>query len=231
MNEQHIQPHKITKPMQLLAAWLVGLILINATFLGAAANFGRDAWESGVLVIASIVNVPIFLFALFVLQTKFRAELQEDSFYSDYLSKKTASIFRIGKSSHSDGKLEEIEAQVIRLSAAAQPQGVHAESEGDLDWAMWRVGLNALHPKFKEIREALRASSIPLAELFGGGGECPEKWIVALSHVLPAAHKAKILKVVLPFGFEGINFGPRSAMLVKLRMYILEAMGLQNTLR
>lgn len=205
MTEQQIHPHKITKPMQLLAAWLVGLVLTNATFLGVAANFGKGAWESGALVIAAILNVPIFLVALFILQTKFRAELQEDSFYSEYLSKKTASVVRIGKGQASDGKLEEIEAQLIRLSAATQSQGSHGENKDEPDWTRWRVGLNSTHPRFKEIREALRSSSIPLAELFGYG-EAPEKWIVSLSNALPAAHKARILKAVLPFGFDGINF-------------------------
>ena len=35
------------------------------------------------------MNVPLFLYLLFKLQTKFRAELQEDSYYSKYLDKTT----------------------------------------------------------------------------------------------------------------------------------------------
>ena len=193
--------------MQLLAAWLVGLILTNATFLGIAEKFGKDAWESGALVVASIINVPIFLIALFILQTKFRAELQEDSFYSDYLSKKTASVVRIGKNLHSDGKLEEIEAQLTRLSAIKPLGESHEANQTKLDWTRWRVGLNSLHPQFKEIREALRSSSVPLAEFFGEPAEeYPEKWIISLSYALPAGHKAHILKAVLPFEFDGVTF-------------------------
>lgn len=37
------------------------------------------------LVIASVVNVPVFIFALFLLQTKFRPQMQEDSYYAKYL--------------------------------------------------------------------------------------------------------------------------------------------------
>ena len=37
MNETpEIVPHKITKPIQLLAAWLPGLAIVNASFLTAA---------------------------------------------------------------------------------------------------------------------------------------------------------------------------------------------------
>jgi hypothetical protein len=30
------------------------------------------------------VNVPVFIGALFLLQTKFRAQIQEDSYYAQY---------------------------------------------------------------------------------------------------------------------------------------------------
>ena len=73
-DHHHIEPHKVTKPMQLLAAWLVGLIITNAIFLASAINFDKDSWERGALVVSAIVNVPIFLYALFILQTRFRAE-------------------------------------------------------------------------------------------------------------------------------------------------------------
>lgn len=38
-----------------------------------------------VLVIASVVNVPLFLICIFLLQTKFRPQMQEDLYYSKYL--------------------------------------------------------------------------------------------------------------------------------------------------
>lgn len=55
--EQKIEPHKVTKPIQLLAAWLVGLVLINGSFLTAAAKINTPVWIVPTLVIASIVNV------------------------------------------------------------------------------------------------------------------------------------------------------------------------------
>src|SRR5687768_4782477 len=97
MTDSHIRPEKITKPIQLLAAWLAGLFSVNATFLFAATRMPIDSWEVRALTIAAILNVPVFLVALFVLQTKFRPELQEDSYYSTYLSSKTNQVLTVSK--------------------------------------------------------------------------------------------------------------------------------------
>lgn len=88
MNGHQIKPEKVTKPIQLLAAWLAGLIIVDASFLTAAGQLQLPSWVSGALVIAAIVNVPLFLLSIFLLQTKFRPEMQEDTFYSQYLERK-----------------------------------------------------------------------------------------------------------------------------------------------
>lgn len=90
MAERNIRPEKITKPIQLLAAWLSGLVILNGSFLTAASYLSEPSWAAGLLVIAVVVNVPLFLIALFMLQTKFRPEMQEDTFYSKYLENKFA---------------------------------------------------------------------------------------------------------------------------------------------
>lgn len=87
MADHQIIPDKVTKPIQLLAAWLVGLIVVNGTFLLAAQQITRPEWASGLLVICAVLNVPVFIFALFLLQTKFRPQMQEDSYYSQYLER------------------------------------------------------------------------------------------------------------------------------------------------
>jgi len=88
-NNSNIEPNKVTKPIQLLAAWLVGLIIINGSFLSTATLLNEKNYVlSAVLVLASVVNVPLFLVSIFLLQTKFRPEMQEDSFYSKYIDKK-----------------------------------------------------------------------------------------------------------------------------------------------
>jgi hypothetical protein len=85
MTSHDIVPDRVTKPIQLLAAWLVGLILVNASFLFAAQQILHPSWGSALLLIAAVVNVPVFIGALFLLQTKFRPQMQEDSYYSKYL--------------------------------------------------------------------------------------------------------------------------------------------------
>ena len=47
MSENQIKPEKITKPIQLLGAWLVGLFSINSCYLVGAANFDVNSWQSG----------------------------------------------------------------------------------------------------------------------------------------------------------------------------------------
>lgn len=85
MSEQKLEPHRVTKPIQLLAAWLVGLFVIDGSFLSAAKILDKPDWLPPLLVIAAIINVPLFLICIFLLQTKFRPEMQEDAFYSTYI--------------------------------------------------------------------------------------------------------------------------------------------------
>lgn len=85
MSEHQINPEKVTKPIQLLAAWLVGMIVITGSFLVGAENITSPTWASGLLVISAVATVPVFLFSLFLLQTKFRPQMQEDVYYSKYL--------------------------------------------------------------------------------------------------------------------------------------------------
>jgi len=88
MSQHKIEPHKITKPIQLLAAWLTGLAIIDISFLTAASQITIPSWIPGLLVVAAVINVPLFVVSIFLLQTKFRPEMQEDSYYSDYLNRK-----------------------------------------------------------------------------------------------------------------------------------------------
>ena len=87
MSKHDITPEKITSPIQLLAAWFVTLIVLNGAFLTAACNIS-STWLSAFLVIAAILNVPLFLGCMFLLQTRFLAEMQSDEHYSEYLRQK-----------------------------------------------------------------------------------------------------------------------------------------------
>lgn len=114
MNNHKIKPEKITRPMQLLAAWLTGLIIVDGSFLMAAAKVESPNWAPGALVIAAIVNVPLFLVSLFLLQTKFRAEMQEDVYYSKYLERKYTTETLSTKTANVENQAEEVVKRIMK---------------------------------------------------------------------------------------------------------------------
>ncbi|MGC1417990.1 MAG: pYEATS domain-containing protein [Candidatus Acidiferrum sp.] len=89
MGEPQIQPHRITKPIQLLAVWMAGLIILVGSFLAGARLLTEPYWLPPVLAISAVSLVPLFLGLLFLLQTKFRPQLQEDVYYSVWLARQT----------------------------------------------------------------------------------------------------------------------------------------------
>ena len=67
-----IHPETVRSPFQLLGGWLVFIIVLDGSFLGAATAIHHPRWASGVLTIAAVVNVPALLLLIFLLQTRFR---------------------------------------------------------------------------------------------------------------------------------------------------------------
>lgn len=61
MQDHRIEAHKITKPIQLMAAWFITLILLDSAFLLAASNIEKPEWVSPTLTISAIIFVPLFL--------------------------------------------------------------------------------------------------------------------------------------------------------------------------
>lgn len=114
MNNHKIIPEKITRPMQLLAAWLTGLIIVDSSFLIAAAKVESPNWAPGALVIAAIVNVPLFLVCLFLLQTKFRAEMQEDAYYSKYLEQQYTTETLPTETANVENQAKEVVKQIMK---------------------------------------------------------------------------------------------------------------------
>jgi len=122
MAEPQIQPHRITKPIQMLAVWMLALILLDGSFLTAAGLLTKPEWLPPLLVIAAIAFVLLFLIALFLLQTKFRPQLQEDAYYADYLEREWET-FRNFKpenlpSGHADSSGAEVKTglQAVKIS-------------------------------------------------------------------------------------------------------------------
>ncbi len=52
-------------------AWLLALVVVDGTFLWAADRISQPGWGSAVLLIAAVINVPLFLGALLLLRAKF----------------------------------------------------------------------------------------------------------------------------------------------------------------
>src|SRR6266849_6719226 len=105
-----IEPSSVTRPFQLLAAWLVALLTLCSAFLFAARTIEKPSWAAGFLVIVAVALVPIFLGCMFLLQTRFRPEMQEDKFYLEYIKeqqKTTALANRLGESMSNAGLTSE----------------------------------------------------------------------------------------------------------------------------
>ena len=135
--QPQITPHRITKPIQLLAAWLAGLAIVDASFLTAAATIQTPGWAPGVLVVAAVLNVPVFLLCLFLLQTKFRPEMQEDSYYSTYLASRSSigiSDFHVDLEQQKRQVAQNIMANVVVGDGIGEPGGiaVHSEQESQI---------------------------------------------------------------------------------------------------
>lgn len=105
MNNPQIDPAKVTRPIQLLAAWLAGLVLLDGIFLTAAAKISIPSWAPAALVIAAIVFVPLFLACFFLLMTRFRRHMQDDPHYSKYLMR----LLDLPGSTGSPKNLEELQ--------------------------------------------------------------------------------------------------------------------------
>ncbi len=87
MAETKIEPHKITKPIQLTATWLAGLVLLVSVFVAGAGTIKNPPWLAPTFGITAIVMVPSYSTLVFLMQTKFRPQLQEDPFNAIWLQR------------------------------------------------------------------------------------------------------------------------------------------------
>jgi hypothetical protein len=234
MSEQKINPHQVTKPIQLLAAWLVGLILINGSFLSAAKIIESPEWASGCLVIAAVLNVPIFLVLIFFLQTKFRAELQEDTYYSKHLEKVTgtyknadeiALIAERAKQVNND-KIDVLIDAVEKLSFSLASDDIRSDAlpmlprkEGEIKKSIVNIGsgnhrsivkvaLNDLIPSYKIILKSLIRAGYSITEIFGSTSKDkrpPKNLIITCNADVPKAALKEIYEIIKPYGFDRID--------------------------
>ena len=197
MDSREIKPEKITTPIQLLGAWLAGLLSVDACFLFAASNMDQGSWESGLLVVAAIVNVPMFIVAVFLLQTKFRPELQEDSYYSTYLNRKTNEFVTVAKKEHDlqgiQVKLERIE-KIIEASLPTTTRNVDLSRLG--------IGVNVNLKIADDVKKKLMEMGVNYCTGFGLNIDPPEVLKVSYSQSLSQTEIDEILKLAAELGFE-----------------------------
>ena len=84
MSNQKIEPEKITKPIQLIAVWFIGLVILVGAFIGGAVALRNSPALQTVLVIASVIIPLVFVGAIFLLQTKFRAQFLDDALFTPF---------------------------------------------------------------------------------------------------------------------------------------------------
>lgn len=213
MADKKITPHKVTKPIQLLAAWLVGLCVVNGSFLATATTISIT-WLQAVLVIAATLNVPLFIAAIFLLQTKFRPEMQEDLFYSKYLDRKTNQFIEISETERNKTRLERIESELIAVSdsvrafpAGKQESTEIREPERNSSFPLG-IAVNDHLPWFSDMRKELRKAKFPIEDIFGAinNTEPPKKFIVTIGSHLRGTAIRDLLCVLLKYDFDGIEF-------------------------
>lgn len=209
METPKIEAQKVTKPIQLLAAWLVGLMAIDGMFLGAASQIA--GWQQSLLVVAAVLNVPLFLGAIFLLQTKFRPELQEDSFYAKYLDSKTNKIVKLRKDEILQSELFAIKSELNVLASAPsvieqKESNAHTYKSG-LGYK-WKIALNDYLPNFVQIRQLLKQKSIPLNDIFGSAytENKPEKAILTISRELDYKSRLDAIHLAIEAGLDGFNY-------------------------
>jgi len=202
--DHKIQPERILKPIQLLGAWLAGLLAIDSCFLIAATRMPTGTWESQALTIAAIANVPLFLLAVFLLQTKFRPELQEDLYYSSYINQKTNAPVQLTKE---DAALLGVQQRLDRIEksavAAISPQ---AESDATQLLRSLKFGINRHLEDREQIAKRLaKIGSLGYAP-FGPSNEPPSKRVVSVSRHLPEDAVRAVLQLASQLGFRQFTY-------------------------
>ncbi len=204
MEKSPYQPATVTKPIQLLSAWLIGLIVIDASFLGAARIIENPDWAAGVLVVAAIANVPVFLACLFLLQTRFRPEMQEDTFYSEYLKRKSSQTGRfekiyLGKTSVATGN----------LPVLAGNKDDYIVVEDDIPTLETRIEINDLLPQYEEIRKEIEDIGLDIYSKFGSTSvdpRVPKNFVVAFGPNCSIPILQEVLNISKKHGAVGVSY-------------------------
>ena len=213
MTAQKIDASRVTKPIQLLAAWLIGLVLVDSAFLGAAVTITIQ-WIKAVLVIAAVLNVPVFLFALFLLQTRYRPEMQEDAFYSEYLDKRTRGMVNPEQVRMADSVNEQVLSEIQAIKGLLPANAVGMDAERVIERRRYSLSINDYLSQFEDLRSKLRAQGFWIKEIFGSTNpdpQVPRVYIISICDDVDLGYVRDVLRLLLKFpSFDGIKFHQRS---------------------
>ncbi|EGR2288344.1 hypothetical protein D0815_22990 [Vibrio parahaemolyticus] len=221
MSNQKINPEKVTKPIQLLAAWLAGLIIVNSAFLLTATTIGVEHWSSSALVIAAIINVPLFLAAIFLLQTKFRPEMQEDSYYSKYLETRVST--ETGQLEievhHKQTEHKDVRDQLEVLTEKFNALSSHVERSKEIEELSTftssilesideeydsKVLVNDLLPQYSQVLDGLKEAKVSISDVFGSTNKnkvsIPRVFSISFGDEVDVKVLQKIIEVCTPLG-------------------------------
>lgn len=219
MSQTNIQPSNVTRPFQLLAAWLAGLILTNSSFLGAASLINEPKWAAGALVVASIANTPIFLSCLFLLLTKFRAEMQEDQYYTTHLER----IFSLESRTmeYSSIITPKIDEQILPQEQINTPP---THSISVKEGASTLLSINDHIPNFDSVIQRIGDSGLQISQIFGkstGAGPMPSDYVVSFTRgaSISAIRSAVSLLADQPISGFAISKRKRNPPLIHIGAY------------
>ena len=83
--KEKIDIKHLKKPIQVIGIIMIGMITTNAAFLTFARFISEPLWLHTLLIFFSLLTVFVFLYCIFKLITKYRVEMQDDKYYSEYL--------------------------------------------------------------------------------------------------------------------------------------------------
>jgi len=202
MEKYKLSPEKITKPIQLLGAWLVGLLAVDSAFLTAVTKMDSSSWQSGALTVAAIINVPLFIGALFLLQTKFRPELQEDSYYSTYLNNRTNEVIKVPKS---DLQLDQLLLRINKIENKLKSKKGN-EGTSKLSKLSYGVNVNLKESINEKVESKLHELGIEIIREFGVESNKLDELVVAVAEHLPSEVVNRVLIMAKELGFQSYSY-------------------------
>ncbi len=81
-----LNPKDINQPIQLLGASLIGAVFLVGEFL-FASTMSQSQIMAWVFAAAAVLIFPAILYFIFILQTKYRIELQGDYFFNEAMKR------------------------------------------------------------------------------------------------------------------------------------------------